>query len=81
LALKGEKTVDPETEPVEEKASEHVSVELPANLVNKAREAGIDVEAVCRTAVSTAVGFKNNWMAMQRAGRSVIDEVAGRFKR
>jgi post-segregation antitoxin (ccd killing protein) len=52
--------VNPETDSVQEKASEHVSVELPANLVNKAREAGVDVEAVCRTAISTAAGFKSN---------------------
>jgi post-segregation antitoxin (ccd killing protein) len=73
--------VDPETGAAEEKVSEHVSVELPASLVNKAREAGIDVEAVCRTAISTAVGLNSNWTAMRRASRNVMDEIAGRFKR
>jgi post-segregation antitoxin (ccd killing protein) len=71
----------PATGPAEDKASEHVSVELPATLVNKAREAGVDVEAVCRTAISTALGFKSNWTAMQRASQSAIDDIMGRFKR
>jgi post-segregation antitoxin (ccd killing protein) len=61
-----------------------VLMEIPDSqqtLVNKAREAGIDVEAVCRTAISTAVGLNSNWTAMQRASRNVMDEIAGRFKR
>jgi post-segregation antitoxin (ccd killing protein) len=72
--------MNPETDRVEEKAPGHVSVELPATLVTKAREAGVDVEAVCRTAISTALGFQSNWTAMQRASRSAIDEIMGRFK-
>ncbi len=70
-----------ETDRVEDKASEHVSVELSAILVNNAREAGVDVEGGCRTAISTALGFKSNWTAMQRASRSAIDEIMGQFKR
>ncbi len=73
--------MNPETNQAEDKASEHVSVELPATLVNNAREAGVDVEAVCRTAISTALGFKSNWAAMQRASRSAINELMGQFKR
>ncbi len=56
---------------------EYVSVELSANLVNKARKAGVDVEAVCRTAIATAIGLKSNWTAMQRASRDVMDKIAG----
>jgi post-segregation antitoxin (ccd killing protein) len=73
--------MNPEIDRAEDKASEHVSVELPATLVNNAREAGVDVEAVCRTAISTALGFKGNWTAMQRASRSAINELMGQFKR
>ncbi len=40
-----------ETTPAEETAPRYVSVELSANLVNEAREAGVNVEAVCRTAI------------------------------
>ena len=50
--------MDPEPGPPEENASEHVSVELPASLVSNAREAGVDVEAVCRAAISTALSAR-----------------------
>jgi post-segregation antitoxin (ccd killing protein) len=81
MMLLKERAMNPETDRAEDKASEHVSVELPAILVNNAREAGVDVEAVCRTAISTALGFKSNWTAMQRASRSAMDDIMDRFKR
>jgi post-segregation antitoxin (ccd killing protein) len=73
--------VHPEPGSAEDTASGHVSVELPATLVTKAREAGVDVEAVCRAAISTALALRSNWTAMQRASRSAMDEIVGRFKR
>jgi post-segregation antitoxin (ccd killing protein) len=73
--------VNPETGPAKENASIHVSVELPAELVNKAREAGVDVEVVCQAAIATALALKSNWTVMQRASCSAMDDIVGRFKR
>ncbi len=73
--------MDPETGSADGKVPEHISIQLPANLVKDAREAGVDVEAVCRTAISTAIGLKSNWTAIQRASREVMDKIAGQFKR
>jgi post-segregation antitoxin (ccd killing protein) len=77
----GERMANHEPGSAEDTASGHVSVELPATLVTKARAAGVDVEAVCRAAISTALALRSNWTAMRRASRSAMDEIVGRFKR